>query len=56
MVYCNQILPVHTPLFLHCHANFEGEISNNEVCALIFPAIGLTYRRTSFELLRTSES
>ena len=28
------------PLFLHYHVNFEGKISNTEVCALIIPAIG----------------
>ena len=43
-------------LFLHYQSNFEGKISNNDVCALILPAIGLTHRRTSFKLLITSEN
>ena len=44
------------PLFLHLHAKFQRKISNNEVCAIILPAIGLTNRRTSFKLLMTLES
>ena len=44
------------PSFLHLHAKFQRKISNNEVCALILPAIGLTNRRTSYKLLMTSES
>ena len=44
------------PLFLHYHAKFEGKIFDNEVRALILPAIGLAQLRTTFVLLRTSES
>ena len=44
------------PLFLHYHVNFEGKVSNNEMCALILPAKGRTHRRTSLELLMTSTS
>ena len=37
------------PLFLQSHAKFEGKIFDNEVHALILPAIGLAHRRTPFE-------
>ena len=38
------------PLFLHYHANFEGKMSNNKVCAQILPTVRLSHRRTSFKL------
>ena len=55
-VYCNQILLVNSSIIAALPCNFEGKISNNDVCALILLAIGLTHRRTSLELLMTSES
>ena len=44
--FCMQILP----LFLHYHANFEGKMSNNKVCALILPTVGLSHWCTSYKL------
>ena len=55
-VYCHRILLVNSSIISTFSCQFEGKISDNEVRALILPAIGLAHRRTLFQLLRTSES
>ena len=56
-IQCLQsILPVNSSILSALYrAKFEGKISDNEVCALILPAICLAHRRMPFELLRTME-
>ena len=43
-------------IFLHWYANFKRKMLNNEVCALVIPAICLTNWRTSFNILIMSWS